>query len=83
MPDKKPIGMLYLDCTKLKQVLMPSPLKCLDVSELMYIKLATLYTELLFSSKMFSLVSLGSSEDHPLFCPVLYWIVLSVLSCSL
>ncbi|CAB4027440.1 dynein heavy chain 6, axonemal-like isoform X1, partial [Paramuricea clavata] len=31
VPDKKPIGMLYLDCTKLKQVLMPSPLKCLDV----------------------------------------------------
>lgn len=32
VPDKKPIGMLYLDCIKLKQVLMPSPLKCLDVS---------------------------------------------------
>ncbi len=32
VPDRKAIGMLFLDCIKLKQVLMPSPLKCLDVS---------------------------------------------------
>ncbi|XP_028414460.1 dynein heavy chain 6, axonemal-like [Dendronephthya gigantea] len=40
VPDKKPIGMLYLDCTKLKQVLMPSPLKCLDVIHEILPKLA-------------------------------------------
>ena len=31
VPNRKAIGMLILDCVKLKKVLIPSPLKCLEV----------------------------------------------------
>ena len=30
--EKRPIGMLLLDATKMKSLLIPSPLRCLDVS---------------------------------------------------
>ena len=30
--EKRPIGMILVDCKMLKEVLIPSPLKCLDVS---------------------------------------------------
>ncbi|GFR70567.1 dynein heavy chain 6, axonemal-like [Elysia marginata] len=30
--EKRPIGMLLVDATKMKSLLIPSPLRCLDVS---------------------------------------------------
>lgn len=30
--EHRPIGMILVDCKKLKEVLIPSPLKCLEVS---------------------------------------------------
>jgi len=32
--EERPIGMILVDCKKLKEVLIPSPLKCLEVSKL-------------------------------------------------
>lgn len=34
--EQRPIGMILVDCKKLKEVLIPSPLKCLEVSKLAY-----------------------------------------------
>ena len=33
VPDKKPIGMILVDARRMKEVLIPSPLKCLEVRE--------------------------------------------------
>ena len=31
--EHRPIGMILVDCKKLKEVLIPSPLKCLEVGD--------------------------------------------------
>lgn len=41
--EQRPIGMILVDCKKLKEVLIPSPLKCLEVSKLACTYILTLF----------------------------------------
>lgn len=49
--EHRSIGMILVDCKKLKEVLIPSPLKCLEVRRAMLI---TAYLQSFLSAKLFS-----------------------------
>ena len=66
--EHRSIGMILVDCKKLKQVLIPSPLKCLEVRLAMLITacLQSFLSAKLFSSKRVSeYIRVGK---QPIFC---------------
>ena len=66
--EHRSIGMILVDCKKLKEVLIPSPLKCLEVRRAMLITacLQSFLSAKLFSSKRVS--EYISEGKQPIFC---------------
>ena len=61
--EHRSIGMILVDCKKLKEVLIPSPLKCLEVRRAMLI---TACLESFLSAKLFSSKSCQKESQNTL-----------------